>query len=250
MIEFGTVDHDLHRARRGPVAKFFSHSNVAQLEGEVKAFAQLLCDKLLRESGRGPVELKTAYSCFTGDVVSSYAFGRAFGFLEQDGWTPNFRDPLEGSLQACHVFRFFPFLKSLGGLATVLVDYLPADLAFFVRTLQIEMPEQINKTREAVEAGLLQAHGRRTIFAEILTDEETQSKEKETYRLAIEAFGVVGAGTETTASAISIITYHLLKSPELFAKLTAELHQSGLMANPRELPSFSDLWANPLIPLP
>lgn len=62
VAEFGTIDHDLHRARRAPVAKFFSRTNVAQLEGEIKDYVQMLCNKLLRESGKGPVELKAAYS--------------------------------------------------------------------------------------------------------------------------------------------------------------------------------------------
>lgn len=242
MAEFGTIDHDLHRARRAPVAKFFSRSNISQLEGEIKAFVQQLCDKLLRHSGKGPVELKAAYSCFTADVTSAYAFGRSIGFLEQEGWTPNFKEPTDAALQACHVLRWLPFLKSLDKLATVFVHYLPEAIALFVRTMQIDLPAQIEKTREAMNAGLLSSHDRRTIFADILMDEETDSTEKETYRLGIEAFAIMSAGTETTASAISMITYHVLQQPETLARLTLELEQNGLTMTPRELPSFSALY--------
>lgn len=241
VAEFGTVDSDLHRARRAPVAKFFSRANVAQLEGEIKVFVQQLCDKLLRQSGKGPIDLKAAYSCFTADVTSAYAFGHSIGFLEQEGWTPNFKDPTEVTLQTCHVFRWFPFLKSLNKLAIVFLDYLPADVALMVRTMQIDLPEQINRTREAVDAGLLNSRDRRTIFADILMDDETDSIEKETHRLSMEAFAIMGAGTETTASAIALITYHVLKQPETFARLTAELEQAGLTKSPRELPDFPDL---------
>ncbi|KAJ4390102.1 hypothetical protein N0V93_007575 [Gnomoniopsis smithogilvyi] len=247
IAEFGTIDHDLHRSRRAPVAKFFSRSNVAQLEGEIKEFVQLLCDKLLRESGRQPVELKAAYSCFTADVVSSYAFGQSIGFLNQPLFTPNFKESTESALKTCHVFRWFPILKNLDKLATTFVDYLPADLALLVRTMQIELPERIVKIRDAVDAGLLNTRDRHTIFGEILTDEATESKEKGTERLAIEAFAIMGAGTETTAATLSLITYQILKHPEILDKLIAELEQNGLINDPRGLPSFLELERLPYL---
>lgn len=107
--------------------------------------------------------------------------------------------------------------------------------------MQIDLPDQIDKTREAIGAGLLNTRDRHTIFGEILTDDATESKEKGTERLAMEAFAIMGAGTETTASALATITYFLLSQPETMARLTAELKQSGLSNDPRELPSFPEM---------
>lgn len=39
------------------------------------------------------------------------------------------------------------------------------------------------------------------------------SGEKGTRRLAAEGFAVVGAGAETTAAAMAVVTYHLLRRP-------------------------------------
>lgn len=217
------------------------------MEGEIKEYVQALCDKLLRQKPQDPFDFKTAYSCFTADVVSSYAFGQSFGFLAQDGWYPNFREPTESALQTTHFLRWWPFLKSLDKLATYLVDYLPEDVALFVRTMQIELPAQVDKTREAFEAGLLSVKDRRTIFAEIFVDESMISKEKSTYRLAVEGFAVVGAGTETTASALAVITYHLLNNSGQMAKLVAELEEFGVANNPRELPSYAELYVFPCL---
>lgn len=242
MAEFGTVDHDLHRQRRAPVARFFSRSNVAKLEAEIKEHVQALCDKLLRQPGGVPFDVKTAYSCYTADVISGYAFGESFGFLGgQEGWRPNFREPTEALLQTTHVFRFFPFLKDLDRLAVWLVDYLPEDVRLFVQTMQVDLPAQINKTRADVEAGLISTSKRPTIFGSLFLDEELQSKEKGTKRLSAEGFAVVGAGTETTAAALAMITFYLLRKPELLAKLRAEIEAYGLAQNPRELPSFPEL---------
>ena len=243
----------------------------------------MLCDKLQGQHGKEPFDVKTAYSCFTADVIScewsvfmtkienrrkkihrleestlaldtvlthshvAYAFGQSFGFLDQEGWYPNFKDPTEAALQTSHFFRFFPFMKHLDQLATWFVDYLPEDVALFVRTMQIDIPASINQTRENMEAGLIRSDKRPTIFGSLLIEEELHSTEKGTKRLAAECFAILGAGTETTASALAVITYHLLTKPRLLAKLMEELEQSGVTKSPRELPSFPDLEKLPYL---
>ena len=76
---FGTVDHDLHRLRRIPLAKFFSRAMIARLEPELHVLVQKICDKLLAQSGANkPFDITMAYSCFTSDAISSYSFGESF----------------------------------------------------------------------------------------------------------------------------------------------------------------------------
>ena len=68
------------------------------------ALAQKLCDKLLSMAGKGrdldggrregssePIDIASAYSCFSSDIISDYCFGEAFGFLQQPTFEPNFR---------------------------------------------------------------------------------------------------------------------------------------------------------------
>lgn len=111
---FGTVNHDSHRVRRIPLAKFFSRGNIARLEGDVHDLVQKLCDKLLAQ--REAFDVTMAYSCFTSDAISGYCFGESFGFLRQDGWYPNFREPTASILRPVFVFRFFPWTKSFAVL--------------------------------------------------------------------------------------------------------------------------------------
>ena len=109
---FATNDHDLHRLRRVPLAKFFSRGQIAKLEPQIHALVQRLCDKLLAEAGKDrPVDVTMAYSCFTSDVIADYCFGESFGFLARDAWEPNYRASLYAFLQTVYVFRFFPWLK-------------------------------------------------------------------------------------------------------------------------------------------
>lgn len=65
---------------------------IARLEGEIIAYTQKLCDKLLAQ-GSEPFDVAVAYSNLATDVISGFCFGEKFGLLEQPGWNPNFRDP-------------------------------------------------------------------------------------------------------------------------------------------------------------
>ncbi|KAJ6444537.1 cytochrome P450 [Purpureocillium lavendulum] len=248
---FGTMDHDLHRIRRIPLAKFFSRSMISRLESDIRALAQKLCDKLLAQAGKPAFDVTMAYSCFTSDAISRYCFGEPFGFLDQEGWYPNFREPTAAILKPVFMFRFFPFLKALTIAFLVsndswanagthrydsLVDYLPEDTALLIRTLKMDIPNMIKKTKADMDAGI--QYDRPTIFGSLL-ESELEVHEKQPQRLGDEATAVVGAGTETTSWALGVITYHLLTKPELLRTLRAEL--AGVIDDPLQLPSWTVL---------
>lgn len=111
---FATPDHEKHRLRRAPLAKFFTRQQIGKLEPVVENLVQRLCDKLLAQRKKTkPIDVTMAYSCFTADTISDYMLGHSFGFLAQEGWEPNFRVPLYSLLETTHLFRFFPFLRSM-----------------------------------------------------------------------------------------------------------------------------------------
>lgn len=115
------TDNPFLRTRRAPLAKMFATGMIAQLEDEIHGFVTRLCDKLLAESGRGPLDITTAYSCFTSDVIFTYCFGESNGFLQQEGWYPNFREPTLAMIKHTLLFKFFPFLVKLQGVAVLYV---------------------------------------------------------------------------------------------------------------------------------
>ncbi|KAM0324284.1 hypothetical protein ACHAPQ_008383 [Fusarium lateritium] len=242
---FGTVDHDLHRARRAPVAKFFSRAMIARLEKEIHELVQTLCTKLLAEnsgnSGK-PFDIAHAYSCFTSDAISSYCFGEAFGLLSSEGWQPNYREATLAVLKPVFVLRFFPFLAESVKLGKHFVDYLPTDVSLLIRTLQIDIPARVQKTKADLDSGI--TYDRPTVFADLLQSELSE-EEKNTDRLAGEAVAAVNAGTETTSWALAVITYFLLSQPETLVKLRAEL--SNVVDDPCHLPSWTTLEQLPYL---
>jgi hypothetical protein len=100
--------------RRNALAKFFSRSQVTQLEPKVHELAECLCDKILKVGEKAPFNVTTAYSLLSTDVISDYCFGEIIGLVTQKGWEPNFRGPLYALLVMIYYLRFFPFLKYVG----------------------------------------------------------------------------------------------------------------------------------------
>lgn len=100
--------------RRNALSKFFSRAQVSRLEPTVRDHAERLCDKILIRGKGTPFDVTTAYSLFTTDVISGYCLGQSLGLIAQDGWEPNFREPLYAQLRLVYWFRFIPFLKHLG----------------------------------------------------------------------------------------------------------------------------------------
>jgi cytochrome P450 len=78
----------------------------------------------------------------------------------------------------------------------------------------------------------------RTIFHEIIRS-DIPEPEKQTKRLTDEAMVILVAGSETTASTLAAITYHLLADRQLLNRLKAEL--GTVMPEPNSLPIASKL---------
>lgn len=99
--------------RRNALSKFFSRAQVARLEPTVRDYAERICSKILTLGKSAPFDVTTAYSHFTTDVISNYCLGDSLGLIEQEGWEPNFREPLYAQLKLMYWFRFVPFFKKL-----------------------------------------------------------------------------------------------------------------------------------------
>ncbi|KAK9422125.1 putative Cytochrome P450 [Seiridium unicorne] len=240
---FGTKDHDLHRSRRGPVAKFFSYSMIAQLESEIHDLVHKLCDKLLAQSGKEePIDIAMAYSCFTSDAIFGYSFGESQGLLDQQGWYPNYREATLAVLKPVFVLRFFPFLLKLQDLAILFMNYLPEDTALLLRSLKITIPGLVSKAKAELNAGI--HRDRPTVFGTLL-ESDLDIYEKRSDRLAEEAVAVVNAGTETTSWALAVITFHLISQPQTLSKLKKELEET--VKDPTKLPPWTVLEKLPYL---
>ncbi|KAJ4160076.1 uncharacterized protein LMH87_008006 [Akanthomyces muscarius] len=123
----GTANHDEHRQRRVPVAKYLSRSRISKHESVVHEKAQLLCAKLLAWDKNEPFQLTAAYSCFTTDTLTKYAFGHSLENLKGPGWKPTFKGTVDKMTGLFYLSRHLPFLACLA-------EYLPLNVCRYIST--------------------------------------------------------------------------------------------------------------------
>lgn len=187
---FSTVSHELHRVRRGAMNKYFSRQQMLKLEGEVLEFAQRVADKMLKFSGGPPFDIKQAFNCFTADVVSQYAFGESMGFVDQEGWEPNFATWVGSFFQQAYMMRHNTLARKLGAFAPMLADYMGEDVKTVMRQMTVVIPKYIRNAINDPDNG--------RVFADMVSSNVLPEGEKSMYRLSGEGFNFLLAGTETT----------------------------------------------------
>ncbi|KAF9875010.1 trichodiene oxygenase [Colletotrichum karsti] len=235
---FGTIDHDLHRKRRGAMSKFFSRSQILRLEPKIHSLAHKLCDKLLEEASSQPIVIADPYSCFATDLAAEYGFGTTFGLMDQGSWRPNFRRAVYSALNMTYIFKFFPFLKITLYAGPWLSKFLPEDMAYLMDIFHITVPGLVEKAKQTKQSGVPDKDSRPNVFAE-LYNSDLPSEEKSTYRLVGEGTNLLYAGTETASNSLSILTYYILSTPGVLENLTQELRT--VTDDPRNLPTWPKL---------
>ena len=65
--------------------------------------------------------------------------------------------------------------------------------------------------------------GQKSVFYDMITNDQVRPEEKTTEHLVLEAVTVISAGMNTTAHILSIIIYHLLQDPSILHRLQEEL---------------------------
>ncbi|KAH9885543.1 cytochrome P450 monooxygenase-like protein [Xylariomycetidae sp. FL2044] len=204
---FSTVPHELHRMRKGAMARFFSRAQMLILENEVHDYTQRAIDKMLRHA--------EAYNCFTADIISQYAFGESMGFTDQDGFEPNFGTWVRSFLDSAYMVRYVPGIKAMTKLLPHFAAYMGQDMRDLMHQLNVEIPRHVRRATAEKENGRL--------FTDLVESPMLSESDKSMYRLVGEGFSVLTGGTETTASTLACITYYLLAKRDLLSRLQADL---------------------------
>ncbi|KAG9941926.1 alcohol oxidase, partial [Aureobasidium melanogenum] len=233
---FGTIHHDHHRLRRAALNPFFSKRSIAAFEPVIQSTMDQLCVALQGYIMSGqPVELQTAYMALTLDVISQYAFGESLGLVKKPGFSPEWNKMLHATIEAGIMNRHFPWLADLMmSLPPWLAASISGPVAFFLR-IQKDVRKQVE---DALARKQDPSRSHRTIFEE-LRDSDLPPQEKTIERLMDEGFILVGAGGETTAQTLAVLTFHLLNNPLVLQKLQHEL--DTLMPNPEGQVSWQQL---------
>jgi len=128
VTSFSTVNHKLHRLRKGALLRFISRQQMLKLENEVLDFVIQTVDKLLRSVGKEPLDIKEVFNYFTADVISQYVFGKPMGFVLQEGWGPNLAMWIKSFFKSAYMMRHNMPARRMANVLPIVADYLAEDV--------------------------------------------------------------------------------------------------------------------------
>ncbi|KAI4161885.1 MAG: hypothetical protein LQ342_004451 [Letrouitia transgressa] len=236
-----TADHDLHRTRRGALAKMFSKESVRRLEPIMRKSLNTLLVRLaeFRENGK-EVQLLPMFGAFTSDIITEYAYGFNSDWMA----APHFNEPFFHMLDGFHAFSayavqfkwFMPLFFMLPRWVVLRIN--PGFESF------IKFRGQLSSNIANVMKDHDEAKNRITIFDEIL-ESRLSEEDKRPLRLLQEAQNISVAGTATTALVLSHMSVYLLSTPRVLSRLRAELKRA--IPDPAQPPSIRDIEQLPYL---
>ncbi|KAJ6112030.1 hypothetical protein N7523_008091 [Penicillium sp. IBT 18751x] len=204
------VDHS--RMRR-LLSHAFSDSSLRGQEPIIRSYVDLLIRRLQEnaEAGKQVLDMVSWYNFTTFDIIGDLAFGEPFDCLKNSTyhqWVSIVLSSIKFGAYT-NVARRFPGWKTLSKLIT------PQKVSD-----QRNMHMQL--TKEKVQGRLMKTNERPDFFANILRHKDTE-KGFSIPEMITNGSTLIVAGSETTATALSGVTYLLLKNPRVMQKLQEEV---------------------------
>ena len=206
-------DADHTRFRR-VLSHAFSEKALAQQEVLLQGYVDLLINRMKEviSKEKGAQNMADWYNWTTFDIIADLLFGEPFGCL-QDLYTHKYIKLLFNSLES---FRWY---------------YIKYYWPFLTRPLNAVSNKSVMKGRleyyawvaTRVKARAEQDTQRPDFMTEILKHNGEKGIELSEAELASNATVFITAGSETTATLLSAVTYCLLKNPEVMRKLKDEI---------------------------
>ncbi|KAL6229195.1 hypothetical protein BDW75DRAFT_225493 [Aspergillus navahoensis] len=211
------VSNDVDHSRfRRLMSHGFSDTSLRTQEPIIKAYIDLLMKRLREncEGGRKAVDLVKWYNFTTFDIIGDLAFGEPFECLKNSDyhkWVSILMSQIRTATYA-NVARRLP--GSLYLLKFITPKYIIA-----------EKDTHVELTKQKVKARLSKTNDRPDFFSNILKHENTE-KGFSFQELVTNGSTLIIAGSETTATLLSGVTYLLLKNPRVLSKLQDEIRST------------------------
>ncbi|KAJ6021662.1 cytochrome P450 [Penicillium herquei] len=189
-----TPDHSLHRQRRNALNSFFSVASIRRLEPIMKTYMKKMFKILDKAGNTGQIlHMHHLFKACASDVITVYAFGECFNFLDQPDHGRSFFESTDVFFYLTHIFGLVPWLVHyVQNMPSWLVKLLLPSLS----ELRDRQDWWISKVRE-IRKSPNPERIKSTIF-EGIPNSSLPAEEKEDERLASEAQLMVFAGEGTT----------------------------------------------------
>ncbi|KXH34685.1 benzoate 4-monooxygenase cytochrome P450 [Colletotrichum nymphaeae SA-01] len=210
-------DPKKHAEMRRYLGTAFSDRSLKSQEPMVAECVDRLIEKIgMVDVGTQGTDMVMWFNLATFDIIGSLAFGKDFGGVEsgmEHFWVSIVTKSLRmGALADC--FRRFP---ALAGIAQTVFSGLIDKLLKDSRTHQ-------KYTMDLVQSRLA-SHSDREDFLTKMIEARNEAAISDA-QIAAHSSDFVIAGSETTATTLSCMTYYLLKNPAILARLQDEVRSA------------------------
>ncbi|RYC56143.1 hypothetical protein CHU98_g10064 [Xylaria longipes] len=251
---FGTSAHNTHRRRRAALSPLFSKSCVTGAEGLIYDKFDLLIQRIDTQIVRdGYTDMRTAFICFTTDIVSEYCLGKSFGLLQDETKGREWHNAIRALAKTIPYTRQFNWIIPLSQKIPVsLMWAISPDMARVAgmhhdmeaqASLAVKEYEQDQKISQ--ELPFHRSPGKRfAVFRALLQHDGLPPREKLYNRISHEAVTLMAAGGETTASTLMMAVYFILADKlNILPRLREEIE--SIIPNGDSRPSVADLECLP-----
>lgn len=161
------------------------------------------------------------------DIITHYAFGESYNYLAEPDFKLEWKDTVIGGSASGAFIRQFPWAFAvMKSVPLKIMSQLAPEASLLLRWQKM-VRQQVDTIIGNNNSGS-KAHG--TIFQALL-DSDLPPEEKSADRLQDEAQTLVGAGSETTAKTLTIVTFYLVQNKPMLEKLRQELSTVDLKSH-------------------
>lgn len=226
-----TANEADHSRFRRLLSRSFSEKALRDQEPLIRTYVDLLISRLHRriQAHKPVVDLVSWYNWTTFDLIGDLAFGAPFNCLQDESyhyWVSNVFYNVKAN-------TLFNIAKNYPGIMLLAQLMMP-------RRLREARDNHVKLTIERVEARMELKTDRPDFLSPILNNQDEKMGMTKQELMGIANLLMI-AGSETTATLLSGVTYHLLRSPRVMQKLIAEVRSKFTSENQINLTSVQNL---------
>ncbi|EXJ87227.1 hypothetical protein A1O3_04186 [Capronia epimyces CBS 606.96] len=208
-----SAKREKHSLFRRLMSRGFSEAALREQEPLIQGYVDLLMRRLHENAGQGTntIEIVSWFNYFTFDLIGDLAFGEPFGCLQTSSYHPW----VKMIFDAIHLVAFKQALGYYPQLDRLVPYLVPKFLADRYKAHDDMTREKALRRKESKVD--------RADFVSNLIKPESNISDPELFG---NSSTLIIAGSETTATVLSSVSWFLLQNPRVYAALVAEVRAS------------------------
>ena len=212
-----SADPQNHPRVRKQLSHAFSEKALRDQEASVKSYVNLLIEKLRGVAAAGnPADMVEWYNFTTFDMIGDLAIGKSFGCLKDT----HYHSWVSGIWKSIKIGPYIRTMATYTDLEPLMRLLAPPS----IKEARAKHEQYVEiSARERMNQGVMEE---RKDFLSYILKHQGEKDGLSDREITANCGFLILAGSETTATALSGITYHLLKTPAALRKVTEEVRNA------------------------